>query len=129
MSWYFFIQADNGDLVSEGSIVPEHLLVCMETNPDPGCVYHVRELADRPDWTVRLWDRLSRNLVDRPLPVMIDRLDDIHARLLADPDFVARWNALNQNQRNQLRTGIMRVLAALIGARRFRQEDEAVELD
>ena len=129
MPWYFFIKVDNGDLVSEGSVVPQHLLVCMETNPDPGCVYHVRELADRPDWTVRLWDRISRQLVDRPLPILIDRLDDIQARFLADPDFSAVWASLNATRRTQLRTGIQRVLASIVGARRFRQEDEVVELD
>lgn len=129
MSWYFFIKRDNGDLVSEGGVVPEHLAQCMEGSEAPGCFYSVRDVVDRPDWTVRIWDENTRQLVDRPLPVLVDRLDDIQARLLADPDFVARWNALNQNQRNQLRTGIMRVLAALIGGRRFRGENDPVELD
>lgn len=129
MAWYLFIQDSNGDLVSEGSVVPEHLLVCMESAPDPGCVYHVRELTDRPDWTVRLWDRLSRALVDRPLPILIDRLDDIQARLLADADFAAVWNGrLNAVQQAQLRLGLDRVLDAFLGASRFRGASEPVEV-
>jgi hypothetical protein len=129
MAWFLFIQDDNGDLVSEGSAVPAHLLGCMEGAADPACVHVVREVAERPDWTVRLWDRLTRQLVDRPIPVLIDRLDDIQARFLADADFAAVWNALNASRRTQLRQGVGRVLASLMGARRFRGESEAVELD
>jgi hypothetical protein len=129
MAWNLFIQRDNGDLVSEGSAIPEHLLPCMEGSEDPACVFSVRTIEERPDWTVRIWDRLSRALVDRPLPILIDRLDDIQARFLADPDFAAVWGSLNAARKTQLRQGIMRVLASLIGARRFRQEDEVVELD
>lgn len=129
MAWYLFIQRDNGDLVSEGSEIPSHLASCMEGSEAAQCAYSVREAVDRPAWETQVWDRNTRALVNRLPPVLIDRLDDIQARLMADPDFVARWNALNTNQRNQLRTGIMRVLAALVGGRRFRAEDERVELD
>jgi hypothetical protein len=129
MAWYLFYNPNTGDLVSSGSALPEHLAVCLEPTPNPACLFHVRDVGESPDWAVKLWDRLTRTLVDQPVPILIDRLDDIQTRLLADPDFVARWNALNVNQRNQLRTGIMRVLAALVGSRRFRQEDERVELD
>jgi hypothetical protein len=120
MPWYFFIQKDSGDLVSEGSTVPEGI----DTN-----VYEVRDVGDRPDWTVKAWNPAIKQLFDRPLPILIDRLDDIQARFLADPDFAAVWGALNATRRTQLRTGTARVLASLIGSRRFRQEDEAAELD
>jgi hypothetical protein len=128
MTWNLFIQRDNGDLVSEGSAIPAHLLPCMEGSEDPACVYSVRQIEDRPDWTVRLWDRLSRALVDRPIPILIDRLDDIQARFLADPDFLAVWNSLNATRKTQLRNGIMRVLASMLRSLRFRQESEEVEL-
>lgn len=120
MAWFFFIRNENGDLVSEGSVVP------------PGidtAVYEVRDVGERPDWTVKVWNPATKQLFDRPLPILIDRLNDIEARFLADVDFAAVWGALNATRRTQLRTGIMRVLAALIGVRRFRQENEAVELD
>lgn len=120
MPWFLFVLKSNGDLVSEGSMVPAGL----DTD-----VYEVQEHAERPDWTVKAWNPATKVLFDRPLPILIDRLDDIEARFLADADFAAVWAALNVTRRTQLRTGIMRVLAALIGARRFRQEDERVEID
>jgi hypothetical protein len=120
MSWFLFIRKSDGDLVSEGSVVPEGI----DTE-----AYEVRDVGMRPDWTVRAWNPATRQLFDRPLPILIDRLDDIQARFLADPDFAAVWGSLNAARRTQLRTGIMRVLASLIGGRRFRQEDDAVEWD
>lgn len=119
MPWYLFVRKADGDLVSEGSAVPEGL---------DTAVYEVQELPDRPDWAVKVWNPAQRVLFDRPLPILIDRLDDIQARFLADPDFAAVWGALNQTRRAQLRTGIGRVLASIIGVRRFRQENEEVEL-
>jgi hypothetical protein len=129
MAWNLFIQRDNGDLVSEGSEVPAHLLQCMEGSENPACTYSVREVAERPNWTVQTWDRLTRAITNRPIPILVDRLDDIQARFLADPDFAAVWGSLNATRRTQLRTGIMRVLASLIGVRRFRSEDDTVEWD
>ncbi len=120
MSWYFFIRNDNGDLVSEGALVPEGI------NPS---VYEIRDVGSRPDWAVKVWDPATKTLLDRPIPLLIDRLDDIQARFLADADFFAVWGSLNAARKTQLRTGIMRVLAQLIGSRRFRQENDAVELD
>ena len=88
--WYLFIRKDDGELASVATASPPHLLPCRENDdagqpltPDPACDYHVRHLADPPNWAVRMWDRLSRQLVDRPIPVLIDRLDDIEARFQA----------------------------------------------
>jgi hypothetical protein len=120
MAWYFFIRKDNGDLVSEGSVVPPNLSTA---------TYDTMDVGERPDWGTNVWDPATRQLVARPIPILIDRLDDIQARFLADPDFAAVWAGLNATRRTQLRLGIMRVLAQLIGGRRFRQESEAVELD
>lgn len=119
MAWYFFVNKANGDLVSEGSVVP----LGIDTT-----VYDVTDVGTRPDWTVKAWNPTTRQLFDVPLPILIDRLDDIQARFLADPDFAAVWAALNATRRTQLRTGIMRVLASIIGGLRFRQEDERVEI-
>jgi hypothetical protein len=118
--WNFFINKETGDLVSEGENVPPGI------NTD---IYEVRDVGERPDWTTKVWDPATKQLVDRPVPILIDRLDDIQARFLADPDFAAVWATLNATRKTQLRTGIMRVLAQLIGSRRWRQEDEPVEVD
>lgn len=118
MTWYLFIRRDNGDIVSEGST-------------DPGVdttVYEVRDVGERPDWTVKAWNPTTRQITDRPVPIIIDRLDDIQARFLADPDFAAVWATLNATRRTQLRTGIQRVLAAVLRDLRWRQEGDAVEV-
>lgn len=120
MAWYLFIRNNDGDLVSEGSVVPEGI--------DTG-VYEVRDVGTRPDWTVKAWNRAQRVLFDKPLPILIDRLDDIQARFLADADFLAVWDSLNASRKTQLRQGIMRVLASMLRSLRFRQEDEQAELD
>jgi hypothetical protein len=119
MAWYLFIRKDNGDIESEGSILSDF-------DDD---IYEVRDVGQRVDWATKVWRASDRQIIDRLPPVLIDRLDDIQARFLADPDFSAVWGSLNATRRTQLRTGIMRVLASFIGARRFRQEDEQVEID
>lgn len=120
MAWYFFIRNDTGDLVSEGSAIPEGI----DTQ-----VYEVRDVGSRPDWTVKAWNPTLKTLYDRPLPILIDRLDDIEAWLLNDADFLAIWNTLNATRKQQVRTGIRRVLAKLLGTRQFRDESERVEVD
>lgn len=120
MPWHLFIRRSDGDLVSEGSVVPEGL---------DTAVYEVQELPERPDWTVKAWNPGQRVLFDRPLPILIDRLDDIQARFLADPDFAAVWGSLNATRRTQLRTGIARVLRGILGRLQFRQENDPVEVD
>ncbi len=117
--WYFFIRTSDGDLVSEGSFVPDGL----DTT-----IYEVRDVGDRPDWTVKAWNAATKALYDRPLPILIDRLDDIQARFVADADFAAVWAGLNAAKKAQLKTGTMRVLASILRDRRFRQEGEEVEL-
>ncbi len=118
--WYLFIRNDNGDLVSEGSIVPANI---------DTAVYEVRDVGTRPDWTVVAWNPSLKTLYTRPLPILIDRLDDIQARFLADADFAAVWGPLSTSRKAQLKTGVMRVLAQLIGSLRFRQENDRVEVD
>jgi hypothetical protein len=119
-SWFLIINNATGDVVSEGSESPPGI----DTQ-----VYEVRDVGTRPDWTVKSWNPATKSLFDRPVPISIDRLDDIQARFLADVDFNAVWTSLNAARKTQLRTGIMRVLSQLIGNRRFRQENEVVELD
>lgn len=119
MAWYLFVEKSTGDLVSEGSVVPEKL----DTNR-----YDVQDVGDRPDWTIKAWNPSQKALYDRPLPILIDRLDDIQARLLADPDFSAAWNAMNATRRTQLRTGVYRVLASILGPLRFRGENDMAEV-
>ncbi len=116
--WYLFVKKADGDLVSEGSLLPEGL---------DATVYEVQEHPERPDWTVKAWNASTKALYDRPLPILIDRLDDIQARFLADADFAAVWNGLNAAKRTQLKAGTMRVLASILRDRRFRQEGEDVE--
>jgi hypothetical protein len=119
MSWYLFIRQDNGDIVSEGSTVPAGL----DLSP-----YEVRNVGERIDWAVKVWNRDTRTITDRPPPILIDRIDDLQARFMADPDFSAVWNALNATRKTQLRTGIGRVLASVLRSFRFRDEAEEVEI-
>ncbi len=119
MPWNLFIRKSDGDIVSEGSIVPEGL---------DATVYEVQEHPERPDWTVKAWNPSTRALYDRPLPILIDRLDDIQARFMADADFAAVWNSLNAARKTQLKTGIMRVLAFIFRSLRWRGENEEVEV-
>jgi hypothetical protein len=120
MTWYIFIRDADGDIVSEGSTIPTGLDLS---------AYEVRDVGERIDWSVVGWNQTTRQTFNRPPPILIDRLDDIQAWFLADPDFSDVWATLNGTRRTQLRTGIQRVLASIIGARRFRQESEVVELD
>lgn len=119
MAWYFFVNQQTGDLVSEGSVVPEGI---------DTAAYEVRDVGARPDWTVKAWNPATKALFDRPLPILIDRLDDIQARFLADPDFAAVWATLNATRRTQIRTGIQRVLASMLRSLRFRGESEEAEV-
>jgi hypothetical protein len=119
MPWYLFNRKDTGDLVSEGDAIPAGL----DTT-----IYETQQLVDRPDWTVKAWNSTTKTLYDRPIPILIDRLDDIQARFLADPDFSAVWATLNATRRTQLKTGIMRILASILRDRRWRQENEDAEI-
>jgi hypothetical protein len=120
MPWYLFVKRDTGELASEGSEVPPSL---------DTAVYDVQEHPARPDWTVKAWNPALKAVYDRPLPVLVDRLDDIEARFLADPDFAAVWGSLNAARRTQLRQGILRVLAGVLRSLRFRRPEDGVELD
>lgn len=128
MTWYLVVNKTNGDAVSEAS----------DPSSDPATAlpnvdrtkYDLFSVgANRVDWSVKLWNPTTRQLFDRPVPILIDRLDDIQARFLADPDFSAVWNALSAARKTQLKTGIMRVLAQIVGTKRWRQESEPVEVD
>lgn len=120
MAWYLFVKKATGDLVSEGSVIPDNLDIA---------IYDVIDNGTRPDWTVQAWNPTLRALYTRPLPIVVDRLDDIRARMMADTDFVAVWNNLTPARRTQIRTGIDRVLSLMMGERRFRGESDRVELD
>lgn len=119
MPWILFIDRVTGDLVSEGSAVPDGI---------DAERYEARDVGARPDWRAKRWNAVTRALDDRPSPIFIDRLDDIEVRLLGDPDFSAAWDAMTAARKTRLRAGIRRVLASILRDLQFRQDDEPVEL-
>jgi hypothetical protein len=119
MAWYIFITKADGVAVSESESIPAGL----DTN-----TYEAIDVIERPDWTVKVWNSATRSLNDRLLPTPIDRLDDIQARFLADPDFSAVWNSLTAARKTQLRTGIQRVLGFFFRSHRWRYPGDEVEI-
>lgn len=119
MAWYLFYKKDTGDMVSEGSTVP--------TNLDTA-VYGVLDVGTRPVWSLTGWNPTQRALYTLPLPVLIDRIDDLNAWMQADTDFAAVWQTLSTARKTQIRQGIGRVLARFVGGLRFRQADDPVEV-
>jgi len=124
--WYGLVDPTTGQLSGVGTqaMFPDGNLDAFDG------VYDVVEFGTAPpDFSGKVWNPTERSLVDRPLPVWIDRLDDIEGWFLADPDFAAVWATLNATRKQQLRTGIRRVLARVAGGRRMRQAEEPPELD
>lgn len=120
--WYGLINPDTGDLVGVGT---ETMM-----GPDTPDRLIVHEFgAQPPNFETHLWNRDTRAMELRPVRVLIDRLDDIEAWLMSDPDFATVWNSLSAARRTTLRTGIRRVLLRVAGARRFRDQTEPPELD
>lgn len=123
-TWYGLVDS-SGDLVSvgtasmfEGGVVT-----------DPYLGYSVVTFgANSPDFSVKVWNKASKALVDRPVPLLISRLDDIEAWLMADPDFSVMFNALNTTRKTQCRNGWRRVMARLLGGQQWRDESESVEI-
>lgn len=122
MAWLGLVDPDTGDLVGVGT---ESMI-----GPDTPDRLIVHEFgATMPDFGTHLWNRDTRSLELRPVRVLIDRLDDIEAWLMADPDFANVWGTLSAARRTTIRTGIRRVLVRVAGARRFRDQTEPAELD
>lgn len=122
MTWYGLVDPNTGELKSVGT---EAMF-----GPDtPAALQTVEFGAERPDFGALQWDAATRTTKPRPAPVLIDRLDDIEAWLMADPDFASVWSSLSAARRTTIRTGIRRVLARVAGSRRFRQQNEPGELD
>jgi len=104
--WYAVVESTTGRLLSLGDVRPE---------VRPGQTI-VEIGATLPDLGQRMWDEASRTFILRPVPVFVDRLDD----LPADPDFAIVWSKLTGVQRTALRTA----LARLLGDYRMRRDDE-----
>lgn len=125
MTWYGLVSPQSGDLVSVGT---EAMFPDGNINAYTGVYDVVTFGASAPDFAISLWNATTRAFVPRPVPILISRLDDIQAWLQADPDWLAVWNSLTAARKTQIRTGFRRVLAKVLDARQWRQEDEAVEL-
>jgi hypothetical protein len=119
--WIGLVDPDSGDLVSVGTDAT--------IGPDTPTNLLVHDFGAQPDFGTHVWDVSTRSLKARPAPVMKDRLDDIEAWLMSDSDFSQAWGTMNQQQRTAVRTGVRRVLVRVAGARRFREQSEAAELD
>jgi len=108
--WYAIIESTTGRLLSLGDSLPDtrpgqDILPLGETLPDMGQM---------------MWEELGRRFIARPVPVLVDRLDDLNA----DPDYMTAWNRLTAAQRVALRTA----LARMLGDYRMRRDDEPVPL-
>jgi hypothetical protein len=125
MAWYGLVRPATGDLASVGT---EAMFPDGDLNAFVG-VYDVVSFGETPpNWAVKIWIAATRSLLDRPPPVLISRLDDIEAWLIADPDFALAWNSLNATRKTQVRTGLRRVMAKILGGQEWRQENDTVEL-
>ncbi len=125
MTWYGLVDPSSGNLVSVGTeaMFPDGNLNAFVGTYDT----HVFG-ADRPEFSQSIWDKALRDLVPRPAPVWLSRIDDIEAWLTSDPDFLLAWNTLNATRKSQIRTGIRRIMKRLLGDRELRQESEPVEV-
>lgn len=128
MTWYGLVEPTSGDLVSvgtesmfEGGVVPAQ-----------GAQYQGFDVLSfgetGPNWATLQWDAPTRTVKPRPAPVIISRLDDIEAWLQADPDWLLAWNSMNATRKTQIRTGLRRILAKVLGPQQFRGESETVEI-
>lgn len=123
--WYGLVQPATGELVSVGTIAmfPDGNLNAFDG------VYDVVEFgATQPNFALKLWSAALLALIDRPPPVLVSRLDDVEAWLLADTDFLLVWNNINATRRNQLRIGIRRIVQRLLGPQVNRAPEEAPEI-
>jgi hypothetical protein len=123
--WYGLIQPSSGDLVSVGTET-----MFPESNIDAfnGVYDRVQFGETKPDFSTQMWNPTTRLMVERPIPLLISRLDDIEAWLQSDADWLAVWNTLSQARRTQIRTGLRRVLNRVLGPQQWRGESETVEL-
>jgi hypothetical protein len=123
--WYGLVDPATGTLVSVGTeaMFPEGNLDAFDGT------YDVVEFGpDRPDFSAKIWSSTLRQLIDRPPPVLISRLDDYEAWLMADPDFALAWSGINAARRAQIRLGVRRVLQRLLGPQVNRHESETPEI-
>lgn len=123
--WYGLVDPASGDLVSVGTVS-----LFPDGNHDAFMgVYDVVEFGpERPNFSAYIWSPSLRRLIDRPLPVVVSRLDDFEALLVADADFGEIWANLNEQRRTKIRLGLRRVLGRLLGHKVSRLQDEPVEL-
>lgn len=107
MTWYA-VHDGNGRLVSVGEVLTDNL---------PADLTAV-QLQAAPDFRSSMWDEATRSFVARPMPVLIDRLDDLRAMAGVQ----ALWNSLNATQRQTLANALI----ALLGGARYRKASQSV---
>lgn len=108
MTWYAVHDA-NGKLVSVGTRLADNL-------PNGLTVVNLGE-AD-PDLRLTMWDETTRMFIARPLPVLIDRLDDLRAMTGVQ----VLWNSLSGAQKLVLANALI----ALLGGARYRKSGQPV---
>jgi hypothetical protein len=117
--WTGLIDRGTGDLASVGTVLA----------PDAAERFDLIDFgADPPDWGAVEWDAGQRRTKPRVPPVLIDRLDDIEAALMANADFASVWQSLGAARRTTIRTGIRDAIAPLLTRWRYRRADQATEL-
>lgn len=125
MAWYGLADRTTGDLVSVGT---EAMFPDGNIDAFQGVYDRIDLGTTAPDFSAKVWNPTTRQLLDRPAPILISRLDDIEAWLQADPDWSAAWNSLSQARKTQIRSGLRRVMAKVLNSQQWRQESERVEL-
>lgn len=112
--WYAVHKYETGQLLSITTVVADVLPVdCTAT-----------QLPVDPLAHGLVWEANTRSFIGVQPEPLVDRLQD----LLQSPrysDFMMMWNSLLPAQRQALRNALIR----LLGSRRFRVEDEPVDID
>lgn len=123
--WYGLIEPGSGSLVSVGT---ESMFPGGDIDAFIGVFDRHTFGETRPDFALYIWNPASRALVERPIPLLISRLDDIEAWLAADPDWVAGWQSMTPEMRQKVRQGLRKILNRLLGPQQWREQHEDVEL-
>lgn len=127
--WYLIVNRKSGELVSMGTVLAEDIHTREDQKGRKEPLYDVIEYGkERPDLEKLVWDSERREFVERPAPVLIDRLEELETMLQGDQDWVAIKSELPSSRQKNLDDSWKRQLIELLGDRRFRRDDEPFAL-
>ena len=125
MNYYGLVEPTSGNLVSVGTIAmfPDGNLDAFDG------VYDVVEFGTtKPNFAFQLWNPTTRQMMTRPAPIIVSRVDDAWTWLLADPDFQTLWSSLNNNRKTTTELAVRRILSRMLGSQINRDQNEQPEL-